>query len=123
MGWLKGVMTAQALVLLVYGFPYLLIPRYATVFTQQPPLPENYFLRTIGIAFVILAYLELKIVRDLERYRGLTLAYALLPALFVVTIILQTYARGFVGASWFWWLNGVISGGFTLAMFAAHWSR
>ena len=85
MGALKGVMTAQAVVLFVYGLPYLLVPKWVTAWTQQLPLPENYVLRAVGIGFVILAYLEFQIVRDLERYRGLTLAYALFPTLFFVT--------------------------------------
>lgn len=118
MSALKGVMTAQAVVLLVYGLPYLLIPKWATTLTQQLPLPENYLLRALGIGFVILAYLEFQIVRDLERYRGLTLAYALLTTLFFVTIVLQAFVRGFNGALWFWWLNGIVTGAFAVALFA-----
>ncbi|MBI4012343.1 MAG: hypothetical protein HY359_08560 [Candidatus Rokubacteria bacterium] len=116
---LKAIMTVQAVVLLVYGIPYLLIPKYATSLTQQFPLPENYILRVIGIAFVVLAWLELQIARDLERYRELTLAYAVLPALFVLTILLQSYVRGFNGAAWFWLLNAAVSGIFTIAVFTA----
>ena len=118
MSALKGVMTAQAVVLLVYGLPYLLIPKWATTLTQQLPLPENYLLRALGIGFVILAYLEFQIVRDLERYRGLTLAYALLTTLFFVTIVLQAFVRGFNGTLWFWWLNGIVTGAFAVALFA-----
>lgn len=118
MSALKGVMTAQAIVLLVYGLPYLLVPKWATTLTQQLPLPENYVLRAVGIGFVILAYLEFQIVRDLERYRGLTLAYALLTTLFFVTIVLQAFVRGFNGALWFWWLNGIVTGAFAVALFA-----
>ena len=114
----KGVMTAQAVVLLVYGLPYLLIPKWATTLTQQLPLPENYLLRAVGIGFVILAYLEFQIVSDLERYRGLTLAFALLPSLFFVTIVVQAFVRGFNGAPWFWWLNGIVTGAFAIALFA-----
>jgi len=118
MSALKGVMTAQAIVLFVYGLPYLLVPKWATTLTQQLPLPENYVLRAVGIGFVILAYLEFQIVRDLERYRGLTLAYALLTTLFFVTIVLQAFVRGFNGALWFWWLNGIVTGAFAVALFA-----
>ena len=118
MSALKGVMTAQAIVLFVYGLPYLLVPKWATTLTQQLPLPENYLLRAVGIGFVILAYLEFQIVRDLERYRGLTLAYALLSSLFFVTIVLQAFVRGFNGALWFWWLNGIVTGAFAVALFA-----
>ena len=53
--------------------------------TQQAPLPENYILRAVGIAFLILSYLEVKIVGDLARYQGLVLAFAALPALVCVT--------------------------------------
>jgi hypothetical protein len=74
-----------------------LVPRHWTVLTQRAPLPENYILRAVGIAFVILSYVELKIVGDLARYPGLVLAFALLPALFCVTIILQALLRGFAG--------------------------
>ena len=118
MSALKWVMTAQAIVLLVYGLPYLLVPKWATTLTQQLPLPENYVLRAVGIGFVILAYLEFQIVRDLERYRGLTLAYALLTTLFFVTIVVQAFVRGFNGALWFWWLNGIVTGAFAVALFA-----
>jgi hypothetical protein len=87
------------------------------VLTQQAPLPENYILRAVGIAFLILSYLELKIAGDLARYQGLVLAFAALPALFCVTIILQALQRGFAGqpalyrAAWYWWLNGSGHGG------------
>ncbi len=114
---LKVVMSVQAVVLLVYGIPYLLVPKYATTLTQQLPLPENYVLRALGIAFAVLAWMELQIARDLERYRGLTLAYAVLPGLILVTILLQAYVRGFNGAPWFWLLNAAVSGIFTIAVF------
>jgi uncharacterized protein YjeT (DUF2065 family) len=113
---LRGVLTVQALVLLIYGLPYLLVPKLATQLTQQLPLPENYFLRVLGIAFVVLALMELRVAGDLERYRGLTLAYLLLPALILVTLLLQTYVRGFNGAPWFWMLNAAVSGIFTVAV-------
>lgn len=121
MGALKTVMTVQALVLLVYGLPTLLVPGRWTALTQQPPLPENYILRAIGIAFVILAWLEFKIVRDLERYRDLTLVYGLLSALFFVTIVGQAFWRGFNGAHWYWWGNGVVSGVLAIAVLTARW--
>lgn len=116
---LKGIMTIQAVILLLYGIPYLLVPKFATALTQQLPLPENYILRALGIAFVVLAVLELQIARDLERYRGLALAYVLLPALFLVTILLQSFVRGFNGAPWFWMLTAAVTAIFTLAVFAA----
>jgi len=95
---LKTVMSIQAVVLLIYGLPVLLVPSYWTTLTQQALLPENYTLRAIGIAFVILSYLEFKIAGRLEQYRSLALAYAALPALFCVTIVLQALKRGFVRA-------------------------
>lgn len=52
-------MTVQALVLLVYGLPMLLAPKWWTALTQQPPLPENYILRAVGITFVILAIVRI----------------------------------------------------------------
>lgn len=125
MGPLKLVMTVQAVVLLVYGLPMLLAPRFWTALTQQAPLPENYILRAVGIAFLILSYLELKIVGDLTRYKGLVHAFAALPALFCVTIILQALKRGFdgqpafYGAAWYWWLNGVVTAGFAIAVVVA----
>jgi len=48
-------MSVQAVVLLVYALPMLSVPRYWTVLTQQTPLPKNYILRTVGIAFLILS--------------------------------------------------------------------
>lgn len=119
MSTLRTVMTVQGVVLLIYGLPMLLVPRYWTILTQQAPLPENYILRAVGIAFVTLGYLELKIAGDLKQYRSLALAYAALPALFCVTIILQAMKRGFVGAPWYWWLNGVVTAVFAIAVFAA----
>ncbi|HET7874918.1 MAG TPA: hypothetical protein VFN71_05285 [Methylomirabilota bacterium] len=119
MGALKTVMTVQALVLLVYGLPMLLAPGWWTKVTQQPALPENYVLRAVGIAFVVLAWLEWKIARDLERYQGLVVGYALLPGLFCVTIGLQALKRGFNGALWYWWLNGVVTAVFAIAVWAA----
>jgi len=126
MGPLKLVMTVQAVVLLLYALPMLLVPRYWTVLTQQAPLPENYILRAVGIAFLILGYLELKIAGDLARYQGLVLAFALLPALFCVTIILQVLMRSFAGlpafygAAWYWWLNAVITAVFAIAVVLAN---
>lgn len=125
MGALKTSMTVQAVVLLIYALPMLLVPRCWTVLTRQSPLPENYILRAVGIAFLVLSYLELKIVGDLERYQGLILAYSFLPWLFCLTIILQALKRGFegkpafYGASWYWWLNGVVTAAFAIAVFVA----
>ena len=125
MGPLRLVMTVQAVVLLVYALPMLLVPRYWTALTQQNQLPENYILRATGIAFLILGYLELKIVGDLARYEGLVRPFALLPALFCVTIVLQALKRGFdgkpafYGAAWYWWLNGVVTAVFAVALFVA----
>jgi uncharacterized protein YjeT (DUF2065 family) len=125
MGTLKIVMTVQAVVLVIYALPMLLVPRYWTELTRQAPLPENYILRAVGIAFLILSYLELNIVGDLERYQGLILAYAFLPALFCLTIIVQVLKRrfdgspAFYGASWYWWLNGVVTAAFAIAVFVA----
>ena len=45
------------MVLLIYALPMLLVPRYWTVLTRQSPLLENYILRAVGIAFLILSYL------------------------------------------------------------------
>ncbi len=116
---LKMVMTIQAVVLFVYGLPYLLAPKWMTTITQQAPLAENYFLRGFGIAFVVLGLLALKILGDLERYRSLTIFYALLPGLYFVTIVLQAFVRGFNGAAWYWWLNGVVTAVFAIAVFAS----
>jgi hypothetical protein len=125
MGTLKTVMTLQAVVLLIYALPMLLIPRVWTLLTRQSPLPENYILRAVGIAFLTLSYLELKIVGDLERYQGLILAYAYLSGLFCLTIIVQVVKRrldgnpAFYGASGYWWLNAVVTAAFAIAIFVA----
>ncbi len=116
---LKAVMTIQAIILFVYGLPYLLVPKWTTAATQQLPLPENYILRAFGIALVILGLLALRIVRDLPRYRSLTILYALLPAVYFVTIVAQAFVRGFNGAAWYWWLNGVVTGVLAIAVYAA----
>jgi uncharacterized membrane protein YdcZ (DUF606 family) len=118
-------MTVQAVVLLIYALPMLLAPRSWTVLTRQSPLPENYILRAVGIALLIVSYLELKIVSDLERYQGLILAYAYLPGLFCLTIIVQVLKRrldgkpAFYGASGYWWLNGVVTAVFAIAVYMA----
>jgi hypothetical protein len=83
-------------------------------------LPERYFLRTIGISFVMLAWLEFKIAADLPLHRELALVYAVTPTAFFITIALQMATTGFNGASWFWWLNLLVTGVFAVAMFAAH---
>jgi uncharacterized protein YjeT (DUF2065 family) len=118
MGALKTVMTLQALILFLYGLPMLLAPAWWTKLTQQAPLPENYFLRAVGIAFVVLAWLEWKISHDVERHRELVLGYALLPGLFLVTIVLQAFKRGFNGAAWYWWMNGAVTAIFVIAVWA-----
>ena len=125
MGPLKIVMTVQAVVLLIYALPMLLVPRLWTVLTRQSPLPENYILRAVGIAFLILSYLELTIAGDLERYQALVTTYAYLSGLFCLTIVVQALKRrvdgkpAFYGASWFWWLNGVVTAAFAIAVFVA----
>lgn len=116
---LKAVMTVQAIVLLVYGLPYLFVPKWTTALTQQTPMPENYFLRAFAIPMVVLGLLELRLLSDVDRYRSLVSLYALLPALFFVTIVLQAFVRGFNGAAWYWWLNGVVTGVFAVAVFVA----
>ena len=115
---LKTVLTIQAIVTFVYGLPYLLAPKWMTAITQQAPLAENYFLRGFGIAFVVLGLLELRILGDLERYRSLTILYALLSGLYFVTIVLQAFIRGFNGAAWYWYVNGVVTAVFAIAVFA-----
>ncbi len=65
MSALKAVTTVQAIVLFVYGLPYLLVPKWTTTIPQQLPLPENYI----------------------------------------------------NGALWYWWLNGVVTGVFAVAVF------
>ncbi|PYM66048.1 MAG: hypothetical protein DME11_08285 [Candidatus Rokuibacteriota bacterium] len=114
---LKTVMTIQAIILFVYGLPYLLVPRWTTAITQQATLPENYFLRAFGIPLVVLGLMELRIVGDLDRYRSLVILYALLPAIYFVTIVAQALVRGFNGALWYWWLNAVVTGLFAILVF------
>jgi hypothetical protein len=116
---LARTMAVQAIVLLGYGLPYLLMPAWIQALTQQPPVPETYFLRALGIAFIVLAWLELTMARDLARYRDLAVAYAVLPATYCVTILLQFVTTGFNGAAWFWWLNVLVTGGFAIALVAA----
>ena len=43
--------------------------------------------------------------------------YALLPAIYFVTIVAQAFVRGFNGALWYWWLNGVVTGVFAVLVF------
>ena len=117
MGPLRAVMLIQSVVLAVYGLPYLLMPDRTQVLTGQAPVPETYFLRVVGIAFIMLAWLEFQVAGDLARYRGLTLTYAILPAAFFVTIALQFATTGFAGALWYWWLNLAITAAFAVAMF------
>jgi hypothetical protein len=116
---LKSVTLVQAIVLALYGLPYLLLPANVQVLTGQSPVPETYFLRAVGILFVMLAWLEFKISADLPRHRELTLVYAITPALFFITIALQLATTGFNGAAWYWWLNLVVTGAFAVGMFAA----
>jgi hypothetical protein len=116
---LRAVMTAQAVVFAIYGLPYLLVPANTQAITGQPPVPETYILRVIGIAFVMLAWLEFQITADLPRYRRLTLTFAVISAFYFVTIALQLATTGFNGAAWYWWLNLVITAAFAIAVFAA----
>jgi uncharacterized protein YjeT (DUF2065 family) len=119
MGSLNVVVTLQAIVFVVYGLPYLLFPAYATTLTQQMPLPENYTLRALGIAFVMLGYLEFQVARDLERYRNLAMTFGVTSALFFITIALQMMLTGFNGALWYWWVNLVVTGVFAIAVLSA----
>lgn len=122
MGSLRAVMTLQAVVLLIYGLPMLVVPRTWTALTQQNALPENFILRAVGISFLVLSYLELKIAGDLGRYRALVPAFALLSGVFCVTIILQALKRNFAGrpafygATWYWWVNGLVTAVFALTI-------
>ena len=68
--------------------------------TRQPALLASYLLRAVGISFVMLAWLEFRIIRDLERHRDLAIIYGLTSALFFVTIVVQALLRGFNGAQW-----------------------
>jgi hypothetical protein len=113
---LRAVMAAQAVVFAIYGLPYLFVPANTQVITGQPPVPETYVLRVIGIAFVMLAWLEFQIAADLPRYRGLTLTYVAISAFYFVTIALQLATTGFNGAVWYWRLNLVISAAFAIAV-------
>ena len=44
----------------------MLAPSWWTAMTQQPPLPEPYILRAVGISFVFLAWIEFKVIGDLS---------------------------------------------------------
>jgi hypothetical protein len=116
---LRAVLMVHAIVLALYGLAYLGIPTMVQELTGQLPVPEPYFLRAIGILFVMLASLELQIAADLPRYRGLALTYAVAPAFFFVTIALQMATTGFNGALWWWWLNLMVAGVFTVVLIVA----
>jgi hypothetical protein len=64
----------------------------------------------------MLAWLEFRIIRDLERHRDLAVIYGLTSALFFVTIVVQALLRGFNGAHWYWWGNGIVSGALAIAV-------
>jgi hypothetical protein len=83
---------------------------------QLPRLPR---MSTRHQMPVMLAWLEFQVAGDLVRYRGLTLAYAVLPAFFFVTVALQLATTGFAGALWYWWLNLAVTAVFAVAMFVA----
>ena len=74
-------------------------------------------MRAFGIPLVVLGLMELRIVGDLDRYRSLVILYALLPAIYFVTIVAQALVRGFNGALWYWWLNAVVTGLFAILVF------
>lgn len=103
MSMLRRVMIIQAVILALYGIPYLLAPTTMQALTGQPPVPEPHVLRALGIAFLVLAWLESQITADLPQSRQLTLAYAVLSAVFFVTIAVQLITTGFNGARWGWW--------------------
>jgi hypothetical protein len=67
MGTLRAVMLVQSIVLAVYGIPYLVMPASTQLVTGQAPVPETYFLRVVGIAFIMLAWLEYQVAGDLAR--------------------------------------------------------
>jgi hypothetical protein len=126
MGALKAAMMVQALVTLAYGLPTMVAPGWWTTIMQQPPLPEPYILRAVGISFVFLAWLEFKVIGDLARYRDLTLIYGLASAFFLVTIVVQALWRGFNGAHWYWWGNAIISRALAVTVLTARqkaWSE
>lgn len=86
--------------LALYGLPYLLVPANAQVFTGQAPVPETYFLRVIGITFVVLAWLECQVVTELSRHRELTPTYAIIPTGFFITIAVRLVTTAFNGTVW-----------------------
>jgi hypothetical protein len=69
------------------------------------------------VAFVMLAWLEFLVARDLVRHWPLVLAYATLPAITCATIVLHYATRGFKGAAWFWWMNAAVSAALAVALF------
>ena len=82
----------------VHGPPILARPRHSTT---EGSLPHPSRQRGPPAAFLILSYLELKIVGNLKRDQGLILAYAISSALCCLTIIMQANKRGSDGASWY----------------------
>jgi hypothetical protein len=105
---LSGVMGLQAIILLLYGVPYALVPATMTAWTGQPALPEPAVLRVLGLAFVALAVVELRALAA-AVHRVLVVGFALLPCSIFVLIVVQALATGFNGAAWFWWLNGLVT--------------
>jgi hypothetical protein len=115
---LRVVMTVQAITLLAFGLPSLLVPALAIELAGQLPLPEPCLLRAAGVAFVMLAWIEFLVAGDLVRHWPLVLAYATLPAVTCATIVLHYLTRGFKGEAWFWWMNAAVSAALALALFA-----
>ena len=116
---LKVVMTVQAFTLLAFGLPYLLVPAIAVEVAGQLPVPEPFLLRATGAAFIMLAWIEFLVARDLVRHWPLVLAYTTLPAVSCVTIVLHYATRGFVGEAWFWWTHAAVSGILLVALLTA----
>jgi hypothetical protein len=94
----------------------LLVSDWWTTVTQQPALLASYIRRAVGISFVMLAWLEFRIIRDLERHRDLAIIYGLPSALFFVTIVVQALLRSFNGAQWYGWGNEIISGALAVSV-------
>ena len=115
---LRLVMRVQAVVLLVYGASFMLIPEFTlgTIFGYDV---ENFWPRIAGGAFLGVAWLEWNVISNLERRLDLVWPFAFIPGIYVVVLLWERAAETYPGTESFWWVSLAVTLVFFVAVIAA----
>jgi hypothetical protein len=118
---LRNAMRLQAIVFAIYGLSFFFVPDFTlgTIFDWDT---SSYWARSLGAAFIAVAWLEWNIAAKLEERQDLVWPFVLIPALLLVTAVWEKAADTYEGSDAFFWMVVVVTLLFTILIGGAAWS-